>query len=76
MHDVAPPGEPLLGAADIQSLADMGNSVEVVRTMRTTLITKEVIIGLGVTVIAPVLPLALTMMPAEELLKRLLQIVI
>jgi hypothetical protein len=71
LRDVAPPGEPLLGAPDIQSLADMGNSVEVVRTMRTTLITKEVIIGLGVTVIAPVLPLALTMMPLNELVKKL-----
>jgi threonine/homoserine efflux transporter RhtA len=30
-----------------------------------------VIIGLGVTVIAPVLPLALTMMPLNELVKKL-----
>ena len=71
LHAGASPGEPLLGAADIQSLADMGNSVEVVRTMRTTLLTKEVIMVLGVTVIAPVLPLALTMMPLNELVKKL-----
>ena len=67
----ASPGEPLLGAADIQSLADMGNSVEVVRTMRTTLLTKEVLMVLGGAVIAPVLPLALTMMPLNELVKKL-----
>ena len=28
----APAGEPLVGSADIQSLADLGNSFEVVRT--------------------------------------------
>jgi hypothetical protein len=67
----ASPGEPLLGAADIQSLADMGNSVEVVRTMRITLLTKEVLMVLGGAVIAPVLPLALTMMPLNELVKKL-----
>jgi hypothetical protein len=71
LRDGEPPGEPLLGSADIQSLADMGNSVGFVRTMRTTLITKEVIMGLGVAVIAPVLPLALTMMPLNQLVKIL-----
>ena len=71
LDDGASPGEPLLGAADIQSLADMGNSVEVVRTMRTTLLTKEVLMVLGGAVIAPVLPLALTMMPLNELVKKL-----
>jgi hypothetical protein len=30
----APADEPLVGSADIQSLADLGNSFEVVRTMR------------------------------------------
>ena len=30
----APPDEPLLGSADIQSLADMGNSFDVVKEMR------------------------------------------
>lgn len=66
----APPEEPLLGAADIQSLADMGNSMEVVSSMRVTLLTKDVFTVLGGAVIAPVLPLALTMMPLEELIKK------
>jgi hypothetical protein len=70
LHGGAPPGEPLLGAADIQSLADMGNSIEVVSTMRVTLLTNDVFSVLGGAVLAPMLPLALTMMPLEELLKK------
>jgi len=67
----APTDEPLVGSGDIQSLADMSNSFEVVRTMRLAPITKEVILRLMVATLMPVAPLALTMMPLEELLKRL-----
>jgi hypothetical protein len=70
----APADESLVGSADIQSLADLGNSFEVVRTMRLAPITKEAILLLVATTLAPVVPLALTMMPLEELLKRLLGI--
>jgi hypothetical protein len=72
----AAPEEPLLGAADIQSLADMENSMDVVSTMRVTLITKDVFTVLGGSVIAPVLPLALTLMPLGELLKKVAGILI
>jgi len=68
--------EPLVGSADIQSLADLGNSYEVVRTMRIAPITKEAIVRLAVATLAPLAPLALTMMPLEELLKRLLGILL
>jgi hypothetical protein len=63
--------EPLLGSGDIQSLADLGNSFEVVRTMRIAPFTKETILQLAAAVIVPVVPLLLTMMPLEELLKKL-----
>jgi hypothetical protein len=66
-----PANEALVGSADIQSLADLGNSFEVVRTMRLVPITKEMILRLAAVTLAPVVPLALTMMPLEELLKRL-----
>jgi hypothetical protein len=69
-----PVDEALVGSADIQSLADLGNSYEVVRTMHLTPITKEMIVQLVVATLAPIVPLALTMMPLEELLKRLLGI--
>ena len=71
----APADEPLVGSGDIQSLADLSNSFEVVRTMRIAPVTKEAILRLVAATLAPVVPLALTMMPLEELLKRLIGIV-
>ncbi|HET7540953.1 MAG TPA: hypothetical protein VFK05_13815 [Polyangiaceae bacterium] len=68
----APEGEALLGSADIQSLADLGNSFEIVRTMNVTPITKEAIVRLTMATLAPLVPLLLTMMPLEELLKKML----
>jgi hypothetical protein len=70
----APAGEALVGSADIQSLADLSNSYDVVRTMNPAPITKEAIVQLVAATLAPVVPLALTMMPLEELLKKLLGI--
>jgi len=66
--------EKLIGSADIQSLADLGNSYEIVRTMRLAPFTKETIIQLAVAAAAPMAPLLLTMMPLEDLLKKLLGI--
>ena len=63
--------EPLVGSGDIQSLADLGNSFEVVRTMRVAPFTKETILQLAAATVAPVAPLLLTMMPLDELLKKL-----
>lgn len=63
--------EPLVGSGDIQSLADLGNSYEVVRTMRAVPFSKEIILQLAAAVLAPMVPLALTMMPLEQLLKEL-----
>jgi hypothetical protein len=63
--------EPLVGSADIQSLADLDNSFEIVKTMRVAPITRDALVGLVVATLAPVVPLALTMMSLEELLKTL-----
>ena len=67
----APADEPFVGSGDIQSLADLGNSYEVVRTMSILPVTKEAILRLGAATLVPLVPLALTMMPLEELLKKL-----
>ena len=72
----APADEPLVGSGDIQSLADLGNSFEIVKTMRIVPVTKEAIIRLVAATLAPLVPLALTMMPLEELLKKLIGIVL
>ena len=68
--------EVLIGSADIQSLADLANSFEVVRSMRLVLITRDAILQLGLALFLPMLPLLLTMMPLKELLTRLAGIVL
>jgi hypothetical protein len=68
--------EALLGNADIQSLADMGNSYEVVKTMRWTPFTLYTVVQLALTTLLPVLPLGLTMFSAEEFIDRLLKVVL
>ena len=67
----AAPGEPLVGTADLQSLAGLGNSFEVVKGMRLAPVTRDAILQLAAATLLPVVPLLLTMMPWDELLKRL-----
>ena len=69
-------GEPLLGSADIQSLADLGNSFELVRTTRLLPFTRDAVLQLAVITLLPVAPLLLTMVPLEELFTRLLKILL
>ena len=66
--------ELLMGSSDIQSLADMGNSYEVIREMTWLPFSTKTVLQLGVTAILPVLPLTLTMVPLDQLLDRLLKI--
>jgi hypothetical protein len=67
----APADEPLVGSGDVQSLADLANSFDVVKTMRFAPITRDSFVVLVAATLAPIVPLALTMMSLEELLKRL-----
>jgi len=71
LRGTAPTVESLAGSGDIQSLADMNNSFEVVRTMRAALVTRDAVVQLGIATLVPLAPLLLTMMPLEELLKKL-----
>ena len=68
----APAGEPLVGSGDIQSLADLANSFDVVKTMRLVPITKDAVLRMVAATLVPVVPLALTMMSPEELFKKLI----
>ena len=72
----APAGEALLGSADIQSLADLANSFQVVQSMRTFPFGKEALLQLNLMIALPLLPLALTMFPLDELLLRLVKVVL
>ncbi len=75
LRGAAPADEPLVGSADIQSLADLGNSYEVVKGMRYVPFTGQTVLQLAVTTLVPVAPLMLTLISLEELLERLLKVV-
>ncbi len=68
-------GEPLMGSADIQSLADLANSFQVIREMRFVPFSKETVLQLAIVTLVPLSPLLLTMISFEELIKRLLSAV-
>ena len=63
-------GDSLLGSGDIQSLADLGNSFEVVREMGLLPFGRQTVIRLAILIALPLLPLTLTMIPLEDLLDR------
>jgi len=67
-HD---PSEHLVGSADVQSMADMGGTYELVREMRSVPLTVQTVVGLAVATMLPVFPLLLTVMPLGQLLKKL-----
>jgi len=72
IEGTARPDEPLLGSADIQSLADLANSYEVVREIRPVPFGRDTIIQVAVPALIPFAPLALTVVPAEEIIKKLM----
>lgn len=69
------PSEELLGAADIQSLADLGNSYALVREMLPVPFGLQDIARLAAATAAPLLPLLLTIFSADELILRVIKVV-
>jgi hypothetical protein len=73
----APPAdEKLLGNADVQSLADLGSGYEAVREMRTLPFGLDAVVRVALATAAPMLPLVLTMVPIDEILRRLVDMVL
>lgn len=64
--------EPLLGSADIQSLADMGNSFKIVHEIKPLPFSKHSVFLIVALTLIPILPLVLTMVPLEELITKIL----
>lgn len=64
------PEEPLLGTADIQSLADLSNSVSVVRDMRLVPVSPGMLMYLTGAALLPLLPLVLFKYPLASLLAK------
>jgi len=67
-----PDDEQLIGSGDIQSLADLGNSFQVIRDIQPFPFGKDTVIRILVMTLIPVSPLVLTMIPLEELIRKLL----
>ncbi|MCC3244079.1 hypothetical protein LG047_01880 [Methylocystis sp. WRRC1] len=65
------PDEPLLGTPDLQSLADLGNSMAVVRNMRWAPFSTRLVISILGASLAPMLPLFLFKYPAAALVEAL-----
>ena len=69
------PSAELLGTGDIQSLADLGNSYQVIREMRIVPFGLQDISRLAIATAAPLSPLLLTIFSFEELLIRIFKVV-
>jgi hypothetical protein len=68
------PGEELLGSADIQSLADLGNSYAAIRNMKLIPATTGNAIVLLSAAALPLLPVVATIIPIEKILGVLFQL--
>jgi hypothetical protein len=68
--------EPLLGSADIQSLADLAGSFDVVRQMRPYPFDRRAVLILGAAAVGPLLPLALIEYPIVQLLGDIVQLLL
>jgi hypothetical protein len=67
--------EELLGSADIQSLADLGNSYEFIERMKPIPIDPRSLIHLIVAALLPMATLLLTVMPFKDVVKLLMKVV-
>ena len=72
----APGTEELLGSGDIQSLADLGNSIAIVREMRPVPFRMDAVVMLVAATVAPLLPLTLTVISPQELFLKLIKILL
>jgi hypothetical protein len=67
-----PPGESVLGTPDLQSLADLANSINVVRNMRQVPINPRLLTQIAIAAVVPLAPLLLFKYPLAELAQKFL----
>jgi hypothetical protein len=70
-----PPDENPLGSSDIQSLADLGNSYNVIRSMRIVPPSAASLVIVLMAAALPMVPFLAFIMPVDELLKLIVQLV-
>jgi hypothetical protein len=73
IHGSCATAEPLLGSADLQSLADLGNSYQIIEQMRVLPIRPQTLAVLAIVTLLPFVPLLLTLVPLTQLLELLLK---
>jgi hypothetical protein len=61
---------------DIQSLADLSNSFDVVREMRLVPFGRATVLRLMLLLVLPLTPLLLTMVPLEQLIDRIVGVLL
>jgi hypothetical protein len=76
IRDEQASGESQLGTADMQSLADLNNSVNVIRNMRLIPADRRLMVQLAAYVIVPMLPLVFLKFPVDELAVRLFKMLV
>jgi hypothetical protein len=76
IRDAEPTGDSQLGTSDLQSLADLTNSLNVVRGIRMLPGGPRLALWLGGSVIGPMLPLVLLKYPVDQVAKVLLKALI
>jgi hypothetical protein len=69
-----PADEPLVGHADIRSLADLGNSFEMIERMRIVPFDLRAILWLVLWFLLPMLPLLLSIIPLSDIIETLLKL--
>ena len=74
VRGAAAPSEELLGTGDIQSLADLGNSYDIVREMRVVPFGLQDVSRLAVASAVPLTPLLLTIFSFQELVMRVVKV--
>ena len=65
-----PPEQELLGTPDLQSLADLGNSISIVRNMRWVPMSLRLVQNIVLAALLPILPLLLLKYPVTELVEK------
>jgi hypothetical protein len=71
-----PPDEPILGTGDLQSLADLASSFEIIRRMRVVPFGWALVVSIVAATLAPMLPLLLLAFPLDELILKLLKLLL
>ncbi len=66
----------VLGTADIQSLADLGNSFTVVEEMRMVPFRLHDIVQVALLLLVPLLPLGLTIVSIDEAIDELVKLIL